>query len=246
MYNAKKARENNEIGIMLKNQRKSRKLRQTDVLKLLEECGISITAANYSNWETGISCPNAYQYRALCQIYGIKEIKADNNEADNIPGYNNLNNVGKAMVRQYAELLKDTGNYAVSQSHRIDYIKVKTFDIPCSAGYGMDLSQVEEGYVQLPSSIVPEGTDYCLKISGDSMYPRYEDGSYAFIKKTKEIAPGETGIFMYNGDAYIKKLDYYETDDNMVYPLLVSINKKYSPIYVEENSNFRCLGKVLN
>ena len=66
------------------------------------------------------------------------------------------------------------------------------------------------------------------------MEPVYHDGDTLLIEMTEEIQPGDTGIFLVNGESYIKKLGDQE---------LISLNPKYKNIPLDEDSY--CLGKVL-
>ena len=51
---------------------------------------------------------------------------------------------------------------------------------------------------------------------------------------------GEIGIFYLDGNAYIKKFQ-----NNKKGTYLISLNKKYPPIPVNENDRFDILGKVV-
>ena len=49
-----------------------------------------------------------------------------------------------------------------------------------------------------------------VRVCGDSMEPVYHDGQIAWIQECSELSPGEVGIFMYDGDGYIKMYDEQE------------------------------------
>ncbi len=90
--------------------------------------------------------------------------------------------------------------------------------------------------------LVPQSRrcDFALRIKGDSMEPNYYNGDTVFIKEQPSLDNGQIGIFIYDGEAYIKK---YVMNEEGVY--LVSLNKKYPPIKVEEYSSFKICGIVL-
>ena len=76
--------------------------------------------------------------------------------------------------------------------------------------------------------------------TGDSMEPVYTDKQKVFVHAQDYLNNGEIGIFSLDDNVYIKKL---QDDDNGHF--LISLNKKYDPIPINENSNFMVLGKVL-
>lgn len=72
-----------------------------------------------------------------------------------------------------------------------------------------------------------------------------------------QLNPGEVGIFIYEGDGYIKEYDEQEPDPEQReeytdsygkvhnQPVMVSFNEKYSPIVISPHSEFRIVGRVL-
>ena len=88
---------------------------------------------------------------------------------------------------------------------------------------------------------VPETADFGVRISGDSMMPRYLDKQIVWIQKTDELNDGEIGIFYYNGNAYCKKLLC-----NKKGTYLISLNDKYEPIEIAEGETFKTFGRVVS
>jgi SOS-response transcriptional repressor LexA len=72
------------------------------------------------------------------------------------------------------------------------------------------------------------------------MEPRFINGQIVFIRQQNILENGEIGIFLLDGEAYIKKL---QNDSNGKF--LISLNKDYKPIPIEEHSEFSILGKVI-
>ena len=68
------------------------------------------------------------------------------------------------------------------------------------------------------------------------MTPKYNNGDIVLVSYQPSVDIGEIGIFIYNGEGYIKRL---EKDG------LVSLNPKYATIRVSELDSFRTVGKVL-
>ena len=110
-----------------------------------------------------------------------------------------------------------------------------------SAGTGQQIfdNPIEE--VEIPTSIIPnEPYDIMLKIVGDSMQPAFKDGEYVFIKLTKDIRSGQFAAIIVDGEAYLKKV--YIDDDSL---RLVSLNKGYDDIIVDDISNVEIVGTVV-
>ena len=90
--------------------------------------------------------------------------------------------------------------------------------------------------------IAPEGAEFGVRISGDSMEPEIPNGCTVFVRPTPAVEPGDIGIFVYDGQAYCKKLIADQVERKTK---LRSINKHYNDIVVDDESRLRTLGKVL-
>ena len=64
----------------------------------------------------------------------------------------------------------------------------------------------------------------------------YHDGDKVFVEKCDTVDVGDVGIFVVNGDVYIKELG-----NNC----LISHNEKYKPIHIGENDSVYCCGRVI-
>ncbi|MDD3141250.1 MAG: S24 family peptidase [Lachnospiraceae bacterium] len=87
---------------------------------------------------------------------------------------------------------------------------------------------------------VPESADFGVKLSGDSMEPRYINHQTVWVHQQEALLNGEIGIFYFNGNAFCKRLQ-----DNKEGLFLISLNQKYAPIEVKENDSFKIFGKVV-
>jgi len=114
---------------------------------------------------------------------------------------------------------------------------LKVFTQRAAAGYGnyVDDSDFEE----LPVKHLPNGTEFGVRISGDSMQPDIYDGDIVFVKRQQSIEVGEVGIFIHDGDALCKQLIY---KDDVYY--LRSLNSRYKDIAALEDATYT-VGKVL-
>lgn len=90
-------------------------------------------------------------------------------------------------------------------------------------------------HIEIPDTLENQKAAYAIGVNGNSMEPVYHDGDTLLIEMTDNIQPGDIGIFLVNGESYIKKLGDQE---------LISLNPKYDNIPLGEDSY--CLGKVLS
>ena len=114
--------------------------------------------------------------------------------------------------------------------------KIFIYDVPVSAGLGSFLDSSHSSAISLVVNEVTDRADYAVRVSGDSMEPRYFDGDIVIVESCGEIPEGKVGIFLYNGESYIKKFG----GDR-----LRSVNPKYRDIIFKKNDDIRCLGLVL-
>ena len=115
-------------------------------------------------------------------------------------------------------------------------LKVDWYTLPASAGTGniIDSDPAEDLFV--PESKEAEDADFVISVRGDSMEPTYHDGDKVFVEKCDAVGIGEVGIFVVNGDVYIKELGNQ---------CLISHNEKYKPIPLTENDSVYCCGRVI-
>ena len=127
--------------------------------------------------------------------------------------------------------------------------QVPYYDMPVSAGTGNPLDEEYPEKVDLTEQ-PPKGTDFIVRVSGDSMEPTFhsgdrvfvakqdmvEEGDKLFVKEQPSIEIGEIGIFVVDGNAYVKELGVDR---------LISHNEKYSDIIINEYIRNECCGKVL-
>ncbi len=142
----------------------------------------------------------------------------------------------------YEESFASPGSGFEKTAERGDSVEVTVYDQPAAAGLGNYLSEPDSHAERFPQESVPEGTDFGILISGDSMEPRIRDGSVVFVRAAPYVEPGEIGVFILNGDAYCKKL---VVDAERGAVLLRSLNPKYGDIAVGESDDLRTVGAVL-
>ncbi len=242
-YNVEHERKKNIIGNILSAARKKKGLKQTDVTNMLSQCGSDITQAGYSAWEKGISVPNPYQLTALCLILDIKPMEDLVDAGLVTPA--RLNPEGMRRLKEYEDFLVSTGRYdlrlRVGNHTPRKMLTVRTAESSVAAGYGSFLEDDTFHDESFPASMVPEDTDFAVKIAGDSMKPYYHDGQHVFVKRTEELYSGQVGIFVYEDAGYVK--EYHQDEDGV---RLVSYNEAYDDIEIKDFDQFHIVGQVLN
>lgn len=231
-----------------------------NVLRLLEEknkkpselCAyIGINTSNFTNWKNRNTDPPAKYIYPICEFLGVstdylltgkeKSPSAEQSakeqlspdEQELLENYRRLSEHDKGKVIGKAEALAELTSE--QQEKKTELIPLYYVDNKVSAGLGASLSDYEQGdTVYVPETPESRRADFVLKISGDSMEPRFYDGEYVLVRSQPVVEVGQIGIFGNNGDGLIKKLGNGQ---------LISINKKYKPLIVTENTI--CFGLVL-
>lgn len=181
-------------------------------------------------------------------LLGIQTIASDRNKTQNelLNVYNKLEINRQTKVYDFAtEQLREQNNnnnvvdindYIEEES---DWYEVKFYG-SVSAGTGLYLDDEQVETISFGADMIPNGTDFCLKVNGDSMDPMFHDGDYVFIKRETDFRNGSIGVVIVNGDAYLKKI--YITEDSIK---LVSLNKKYKDITVTQDDTLKYVGTVV-
>jgi len=120
--------------------------------------------------------------------------------------------------------------------------EIRVYDQPAAAGLGNYLDEPAYHLEQYPREVIPSKTDFGVIISGDSMEPRIHDGGTVFVQAQPNIEPGQLGIFLYNGQAYCKKL---VVDHSRRQVRLSSLNPRYEDIVIAPGDGFQTMGRVL-
>jgi len=215
--------------------------------KLSRALGISISAI--SMYENGNREPDFETLELIADYYNVdmnyllgrkKGVSADPAEAWARPIIEQYQRVDRSTRAAACAVLSLP--YIEPEGLQEEQLPVRTFTFPSAAGFPVWVDSDDE-YKDFPASKVPHGTDFAIRITGDSMEPAIADGSYAFIHAQPELESGQIGIFMLNDDQAVCKR-YYRGKDAI---RLVSDNVKYDPILVDrESDNFRVVGRVLS
>ena len=113
---------------------------------------------------------------------------------------------------------------------------IRLFDMPVSAGVGIDLDDETATEVRIPDNAKTQDADYALRISGNSMEPKFHNGDILLVQSCDTVEVGELGIFILDGAGYFKKFD----GDR-----LLSLNPVYAPIPLKDFTDIQCAGRVI-
>lgn len=122
--------------------------------------------------------------------------------------------------------------------HKNNITYIACYDLAVSAGTGSPMGDTPyRTRLEIPTEFVPDNAHYCVRVSGNSMEPAYSDGDIVFVQRQDEcVREGEIGIFVLNGDSYVKQMGKSE---------LISLNLNYDPITIHEFDTLICQGRVL-
>ena len=229
----------NNIGEILNQRRKELGLSQSGLAEKLGAEGIIVTNQAISKWEKGSTYPNAKQFLALCKALEIGDINARflGESSGNILA--GLDAAGRRKVMDYIELLHDSGRYEIKAEPDVRMRTLPLYTLPVSAGTGQFLDSEDYEMTEVGPE-VSESANFGVRVAGDSMEPKFHNGQTVWVSQQHSLMTGEIGIFLYDGNAYLKQL--LAGEDRLV---LHSLNPAYEDIPVSPELPLRVLGKVV-
>ena len=208
-------------------------------IDLAEAVGVSKSAV--SHWLAGDNSPNIEVLAKICQVYGVKMSEMLNDrtelspaEKQHIKKYRSLDHYGRKAVDSLIDIELERCSLVVGMPHMISLPMV---ELKASAGTGQWLGD-DEYTTRVDVLDTPEArrANVVIEVSGDSMEPRYHDGDKVLVKLQPTVEQNEIGIFIVDNCGYIKKLGVNE---------LISVNKEYDNIPLNEYNDVTCVGKVV-
>ena len=214
----------------LKARRKELKMTQKDIA---DQLGITYQA--YSAWERGIKQPSREKVKLLEWILNVP--KGYFTELEIVRLYKTLSDEGKDQALSHIKSLvqkEQCKNTALISEKLYEYHVYEKM----SAGIGSSVYN-DENYdiVYFDKELAH---DFASWISGDSMEPRYQNGSVALIRETGFDYDGAVYAVVCNSQTYIKRV--YREDEGL---RLVSINPKYKDIFISYYEDPRILGIII-
>lgn len=231
----------NSLGSVIARYRKLKGLNQHEVCELMEKEGYPILNTALSNWEKERAVPSTETFLVLCRVLEIKDIYEAVFGTNPFNKTSKLSDEGRDKVDTYIDDLLFSGRYNRPEPVVIPFKAgiIRLYTLPVSAGTGNFLDS--DDYIEVDrDNTIPKKADFGVKISGDSMEPRFTNGQTVWIEQTSSLEDGEIGIFLLDGNAYCKKLQ-----NNKKGIFLVSLNEKYNPIPIKEYDSLKIFGRVV-
>ena len=110
------------------------------------------------------------------------------------------------------------------------------YDLPVSAGVGVLLDSDTADEITVSDNARTREADYALRISGNSMEPRYRDGDILLVQECESLEFGELGIFILDGSGFFKVFG----GDR-----LYSLNPEYGDILLKDFEDVHISGRVI-
>ena len=170
-----------------------------------------------------ISVDDAMGLAPAASIFSLGEI-------EHINKYRNLDKHGRTVMDAILDIEYERCNPSFKVISRPFYA------VSVSAGFGNPLDEPPEEEIEIPDTPENRRGDYVVRVSGNSMTPAFKDGDLVLVEKNARVDEGDIGIFVLNGESYIKKQGIDE---------LISLNPDYPPKPYGPGDSILCCGKVL-
>lgn len=170
-------------------------------------------------------------------LLGIQTITSDTNKTQNelLNIYNKLESKRQSKVYDYASRQLDEQN-GIQEDKVVYLVRGRQ----SAAGSMIHVDDVDAEMGVLPSSIVPNGANELVQITGDSMEPIIKKGSEVYLRYQPTVEDGEIAIVRVEDEGVTCKY-LFRDGENII---LKSENSKYDDIVVDANK-VSVIGKVL-
>lgn len=222
-----------------------------------QKCGISSTGT-LTGWRNGAK-PRAKIVNNIVAYFnraGVKctvaELFADYDDDTVIPSiprwlqiirekYSSLDAHGKTVVDY---VLNEEFDRCMSEEQETEHIFIRHYLYSPAAGVNGLVSGEDYEDIPLPHD-APNGADYCLTVSGDSMSPYINDGDLVFVKEDEPLQAFDVGVFCVDGATYVKQ--YCPSYNGAVYLLSANPLRADANVVIKKDStsSLICFGKVL-
>ncbi|MCQ2354280.1 MAG: helix-turn-helix domain-containing protein [Clostridia bacterium] len=143
-----------------------------------------------------------------------------------------------SAIRKENVIITPAHRYGDSGAKRSGKRQITLYDLPVSAGVGEYLDGEGAGKITLPASLTgpAAGADFALRISGNSMEPKYHNGDILLVEDTDAVEVGDPCVYILDGNGYFK---IFGGD------CLISLNPEYGRIMLKDFEQVNCAGRVL-
>ena len=253
LYLAEEERKRGVLAARIAEARTAKGMSKRELHRQLLRRGVDVAYLSVVRWEQNEGVPNAYQLLAICDILEIPD-----SYTYFMSRRGELNARGLKKLAEYRADLIASGNYRPAPPvQAVRFCEMPVSTLPVSAGTGDFLEEGNFELLRFPVSAVPAGAEFAVRVDGDSMEPVYQDRQLVWVRRCKTLRPGEVGIFVLDGDGFLKVYDEREptaderedcTDSSGAVhrlPVLISYNEAYAPRTVKPASRFEIIGRVL-
>lgn len=198
-----------------------------------QESGIAVGST--SKWKSGFQ-PNQNSLQKLSEYFGVSIAY--------LTGESDFRTERDAVIDKWSERYEKD---ALSELGKIEAgIRIPVLgEVPC----GIPIEAVElvdvDDWEEISEQLARSGKFFGLKVKGDSMSPRIQEGDILIVRQQNDAESGDVVIAKVNGnDATCKKL--VKTDAGIV---LQSFNPMYEPMFFSNEDIItrpvRIIGKVI-
>ena len=229
-------------GAIIRINRRKQNLTQSDLAEKL-----NIPKTYVGHWEAGRSRPDLNLIPALCNALGISlscffgtpenEDALTERERHFMEGYREVDTRDRMILDSTLETMMTLKEEALWEYCRNNFLLMDHNVQTAAAGSGTILEEDTETYKTfIRVSPKAERADEIVTVSGSSMEPMFRHGQEVYVEHTPDLAIGEIGLFVVNGNGYIKQLQE---------GYLHSLNPEYDDIQLHESDAARIVGRVL-
>jgi len=176
----------------------------------------------------------------LLGIENDVEAQLSSNESLLLSNYRKLDDRGKNIVdtvmNTELNYIEQVNKQSIKEYSSDNIFNLRMSELKASAGTGNLLSDEVVKYIQVQLNHTTRQADFCIKVSGDSMQPKFYDGDILLVRSQPDIDIGEIGIYIVNSNGFVKK----KGSDR-----LISLNREYDDILLSEFDDIKCCGKVI-
>lgn len=244
---------NADLGSVLREHRIKEKITVKQVSDFLTNKGFRASEKTIYSWEKGGSQPSPDVFLLLCRMYNISNIletfgynkeKKDSfalsiDDIEHIKKYHNLDDCSKMVVDTIIDFeLKRIEENVLKNSEAVEenIVYINFAQNSASAGSGDVLfGDIDDAPLALVENRITNKADFAVRVNGNSMLPNFSNGDIVLASK-QPVDNGDIGLFVVNGNGYIKKKGSRE---------LISLNPKFDNVQISEYDTVYCMGKVI-
>lgn len=229
---------NEQYARVIREARTGAKMNQQQLADL-----IGVSRATVAGWETGHSRPELDAIPRICKalgvslgtFFGVKEgITRD--ERALIMTLRAMEEPDRQAIRWQAEALLERRRAYRLEKLKAQAIHIYRSELSAAAGFSGTLEAERGEMVWLFSDERTARADEIITVNGESMEPTFNNGDQVLVEHTDRIREGEIGIFLVDGEGYIKE---YRKEG------LFSHNRAFPMMRFSDGNEIRCIGRVL-